>query len=245
MKRYLLLLLTVLPLLACAQPLATLNVIERSSGRTLPVYWHEGRAWVAGEPGREYRLEIRNTAGADLLAVVSVDGVNVVTGETAHPSQSGYVIDAGAVQSIGGWRKSLAQTAAFYFTALPDSYAARTGRPDNVGVIGAALFQRSPMVYEYAQKTDELTRDAAAAPSSSSQRAAGAAQESQSLGTGHGRRESSDARHVSFDRATTEPEQRLAIYYDSYDNLVRRGVIPGGVKNPPEAFPGTFVPDPQ
>jgi len=34
---------------------------------------------------------------------------------------------------INGWRKSQSSTAAFYFTELPDAYAARTGRPDNVG----------------------------------------------------------------------------------------------------------------
>src|SRR5206468_598037 len=35
-------------------------------------------------------------------------------------------------------------TAAFYFTALSNSYAARTGRPDDVGVIGVALFRERP-----------------------------------------------------------------------------------------------------
>jgi hypothetical protein len=33
------------------------------------------------------------------------------------------------------------RTAAFYFTDLGDSYAARTGRPHNVGVVGVAVFQ--------------------------------------------------------------------------------------------------------
>ena len=45
---------------------------------------------------------------------------------------------------ITGWRKSLERTAAFYFTDLGDSYAARTGRPQNVGVIGVAVFQERP-----------------------------------------------------------------------------------------------------
>ena len=40
-----------------------------------------------------------------------------------------------------GSEAALSQTAAFYFTDLADSYAARTGRPDNVGVIGVALFR--------------------------------------------------------------------------------------------------------
>jgi len=76
-----------------------------------------------------------------LLAVVSVDGVNVVTGESASPDQSGYVLDPGDYVNIQGWRKDLDRTAAFYFSDPADSYAARTGRPNDLGVIGVALFR--------------------------------------------------------------------------------------------------------
>src|SRR5713226_1781310 len=123
--------------------LADLTVYDRTEARRLPVYWHQGRAYVAGKPGNEYQITLRSLR-EDVLAVVSVDGVNVITGETANPAQSGYVLGARASLDIQGWRKSLAQTAAFYFTTLPDSYAARTGRPDDVGVIGVALFRRKP-----------------------------------------------------------------------------------------------------
>jgi hypothetical protein len=47
----------------------------------------------------------------------------------------------GQLIDIGGWRKSMSEVAAFVFTALPESYAARTGRPGNVGVIGVAVFR--------------------------------------------------------------------------------------------------------
>ena len=104
----------------------------------------DGQAFVAGAPGNEYAIRIRNRSSDDLLAVVSVDGVNAVTGQTASPAQGGYVIAARGYLEIKGWRKSLERTAAFYFTDLGDSYAARTGRPDNVGVIGVALFKRKP-----------------------------------------------------------------------------------------------------
>ena len=122
--------------------LADLAVYDRTEGKRLPVYWHGGRAYVAGKPGNEYRVSIRSRAGEDLLAVVSVDGVNAITGQTADASQSGYVLFPSGSVDIQGWRKSLSETAAFYFTSLGDSYAARTGRPDNVGVIGVALFRR-------------------------------------------------------------------------------------------------------
>ena len=60
-----------------------------------------------GRPGSEYRVEVRNREGGDLLAVVSVDGVNVITGESAHPAQSGYVVGPRGRLAVDGWRKSL------------------------------------------------------------------------------------------------------------------------------------------
>src|SRR5690349_10985215 len=122
--------------------LADITIHDRSTGRDLPVHWHEGRAYVVGKPGNEYEIRVANRAGEDLLAVMSVDGVNVLNGETATPDGGGYVFSSWEQNTIRGWRKSMKDIAAFYFTSLGDSYAARTGRPDNVGVIGVALFQR-------------------------------------------------------------------------------------------------------
>ena len=56
------------------------------------------------------------------------------------------------------------------------------------------------------------------------------------LGTGHGRSESSPARYTSFERATSRPEEVVSIYYDSYANLVARGVIPSHAWREPQPF---------
>lgn len=210
--------------------IADLLVYDRTEGRRLPVYWHEGRAWIAGRPGNEYQVTLRSRQPQDMLAVVSVDGVNVITGQTADPSQSGYVLAPRGGLDILGWRKSLSQTAAFYFTALPDSYAARTGRPDDVGVIGVALFRRKVQA--------QPLSDAAPAARAES-RADG------QLGTGHGRPEYSPATHVTFERATAAPAEIITLYYDSRANLLARGIIrdPVRVAPRPRPFPG-FVPDP-
>src|SRR4029450_8369737 len=106
--------------------LVSSDVYDRNDATSLPVYSKDGRRYVVGTPGHEYAVRIRNNTGERILAVTSVDGVNVVTGETASPDQSGYVIDAYGSVEIAGWRKSLERTAAFYFTDLGDSYAART-----------------------------------------------------------------------------------------------------------------------
>ena len=55
------------------------------------------------------------------MTVVSVDGINAVTGETASPDQNGYVLSPHQSFEIAGWRKSMNEVAAFYFTQLPDS----------------------------------------------------------------------------------------------------------------------------
>ena len=244
--------------------LADITIFDRATGRELPVHWHEGRAYVVGRPGNEYRVDVRNRSGGDLLAIMSVDGVNVLSGQTASATQGGgYVLSEGERMSVSGWRKSMQEVAAFYFTSLGDSYAGRTGRPDNVGVIGVALYQRKrqpepaasndsfaprPEARERAEgflskrlgSAGDTTARAQVAPPPS-------APSSAPLGTGHGRREHSPTYYVHFDRATDQPVETIAIYYDSYRNLVARGVLPQHGHRPrdPNPFPTGFVPDPR
>ena len=121
--------------------LADVTVTDRSIGQTLPVYFAKGEYWVAGTPGAKYSVSVANASGGRVLAVMSVDGVNVLNGETAGVEQSGYVFNAYQRYDVNGWRKSNSEIAAFEFVASPASYAERTGRPANVGVIGVALFK--------------------------------------------------------------------------------------------------------
>jgi hypothetical protein len=120
------------------------TLIDRNTGFELAMYRYRGEYWVAGKPGARYSIEIHNRLGYRLLAVTSVDGVNVLSGETAAWNQSGYVLDGDERYQIAGWRKSDTDVAAFTFTSLPNSYASRTGRPANVGVIGVAVFREQP-----------------------------------------------------------------------------------------------------
>jgi hypothetical protein len=241
-----------LPFVAGAGTTVDIEVLDRKTGRILPVYWHDGDRHVAGEPGREYEIRLRNRGECRVLAVTSVDGVNVITGRTASPAQSGYVLDPWGLVEIDGWRKSMDEVAAFYFTALPDSYAARTGRPDNVGVIGVALFRERarPMpMDDYLARAESAPPAAgvsAEAKASSRQSSARDAEEAR-LGTGHGRRVDSGAAYTDFERASAEPDEVIRIYYDSRRNLVARGIIPSPghfAGRLAEPFPSAFVPDP-
>jgi hypothetical protein len=121
-----------------------MQVVDRETGQPLSVYEQGARRFVAGTPGARYALRVSNHTASRVLVVVAVDGVNVLTGQTAGSGQTGYVLDPGSSHDITGWRKSDSAVAAFEFAALRDSYAARTGRPGNVGVIGmAAFFERA------------------------------------------------------------------------------------------------------
>jgi hypothetical protein len=239
----------------------SVEIVDRSEGRVLPIYWHQGRRYVVGKPGNEYAIRVRNGSSGRILAVMSVDGVNVITGDTASPAQSGYVLSPDESADIAGWRKNMSRTAAFYFTALPDSYAARTGRPDNVGVIGVAVFRERARVVplEELKPRDAPRAEAQSAPAPAARAqgnaAAGDAAESAGrvvpdrLGTGHGRSESSYASYTQFERASAAPTETITIYYDSYENLLAQGVpvaTPSIARFRPDPFPdrGRFAPDP-
>ena len=126
---------------ALAAQLVDVSIVNRSTGERLMPYRHGGRLYVAGTPGDRYAVELKGRQGERVLTVLSVDGINVLTGQTAAMLQSGYVIDGGQSYAVSGWRKSMDDVAQFVFTALPNSYAARTGRPGNVGVIGVAVYR--------------------------------------------------------------------------------------------------------
>ena len=249
--------------------LADVTVIDRSTGQTLPVHYFKGEYWVAGNPGAKYSISVASAVGGRVMAVMSVDGVNVLNGQTAGVEQSGYVFNPFQRYEINGWRKSNQEVAAFEFVASPSSYAERTGRPANVGVIGVALFNervyQPPVVvapqYRYRGDAGGMeSRKSAPAPSQSA--ADGASERGpmakhaesgpalrEKLGTGHGERETSVVSNTSFERAQSAPNETISIRYDSRENLLAMGVIQRPHHpwhSSPNAFPESlgFVPDP-
>ncbi|HEY5803850.1 MAG TPA: hypothetical protein VIT90_09185 [Lysobacter sp.] len=228
-----------------------LAVVDRDSGQWLSPVDHRGQRWIAGTPGHRYSVRLANTTGRRVLVVLSVDGINAISGQTAQPSQTGYVLAPWQTMEVEGWRKSLDQVARFVFTDLPDSYAARTGRPDNVGVIGVAVFEEAGVAVEERRGGESLDRlergDAAKGAAAPAVRESEAA--AQSIGTGHGQREWSPASHTQFVRASRSPAQVSELRYDDCDSLVARGVVrpyPPYYRSDsrPRAFPHGFVADP-
>lgn len=99
-----------------------------------------GRAVVVGEEGQRYVLALENRSDHRLEAVVTVDGLDVVSGQPGSFAARGYVLMPFQTTRIDGFRRSHDHVAAFRFARTSESYAAQTGSPRNVGVIGVALF---------------------------------------------------------------------------------------------------------
>ncbi|MBC7655727.1 MAG: hypothetical protein H7147_00995, partial [Frankiaceae bacterium] len=83
-----------LPLAACARDerLLDVSVVDLDQGQQLSPVSHRGRDYVAGQPGHRFSVTLQNLSGERVLAVLSVDGVNAISGQTAGASQAGYVL---------------------------------------------------------------------------------------------------------------------------------------------------------
>jgi len=231
-------------------------LVDRDRGTELRSYPADGQRWVAGERGHRYAVRLYNDSPRRVLVVLSVDGVNAISGEDADPSQTGYVLNPGQRADITGWRKTQDEVAQFVFSSPSGSYASRTGRPDNVGVVGVAVFDEARRWYPRPQPIlrgragpAPAAAEASAAADASASRIEGYSAKSQApaLGTGHGARESSSVRDTDFERATRSPAQVLQLRYDSARNLRARGILldsPSRLDRQPQAFPNRYVPDP-
>jgi hypothetical protein len=115
--------------------------LERPGGGSLPTYWYQGAVYVAGDRGARYNIRVSNHTAGRVEAVVTVDGRDAISGELGdYRRQRGYVIEPYGDVLIEGFRQSMAHVAAFRFSDVVDSYSARRGTPQHVGVIGVAVF---------------------------------------------------------------------------------------------------------
>ena len=112
---------------------------------SLPGVNHEGQIYVAGKEGEVYKIRIRNTTGRRLLAIPTVDGRNALTGKPGTFSDNGYILAPHESMDVCGWRQTDMMVAGFVFGKKEDSYSSQMGSPENVGVIGVAVFEEAPM----------------------------------------------------------------------------------------------------
>lgn len=247
---------------ASQQPVTV--AIVGDHGDSLPTVAHHGSTFVAGELGHRYEIVLTNNTGDRLEVVVSVDGRDVLTGRRADfRKQRGYVLEPFGTVRVDGFRRSLDHVAAFRFAGIEDSFAARSGAPQNVGAIGVAVFreraqaqiaQRPRASAGTSTKKDSAPRerrapatDPAAKPTDPPAKSASrshAAPHAEKLGTEFGETRESRVRVVSFVRRdSTRPDARVALQYDSAERLAARGIPIGHVAivptaDDPDPWPG-------
>lgn len=109
-------------------------------GNPLEGYRAADRAFVLGHAGQRYTIRLENRTPARFEALVTVDGLDVISGQPGSYGSRGYILPAYGHIDIEGFRRDNETVAAFRFSTVEDSYAAQTGDARNVGVIGLALF---------------------------------------------------------------------------------------------------------
>jgi hypothetical protein len=207
-------------------------LVDGSPQRTIH---HKGKVYLpVARLGEEYTIRVTNHGRHRVLAVISVDGRSVISGKPASRDSMGYVIDAGRSVTIEGWRRDLGTVAAFHFTSRSDSYAARMGRAENVGVIGL-------VAYEERRWPPRLPLDLKAEISREAKRAS-ASEALGSTGTGYGRDIGSPAYVVSFE--TGRVVRSITLCYDTVAALRRAGVPVGRASPYPFLGPYEFAPPP-
>jgi len=272
--------LALIPLTACAHKLAPAAAggysiqLEDQYGNQLATYSQRGATYVLGNHNTRYNVRITNHTGARIEAVLSVDGRDAVSGDVGdYKSQRGYVIDPYGSIVVDGFRKSMNAVAAFRFTTPGDSYSSRRGTPQNVGVVGVAIFKERLVAHRLPALRRHTTHyefdDAGAvnqaeiAPSASARsgmmgsrdakrkavrRPAPAAPSKNNLGTRYGETRHSPVVEVPFLRARkNRPNQVLSTYYDDQRGLAARGImVHGHVSANPQPFPNNrrFAPPP-
>lgn len=115
--------------------------LEDEHGNLLPGVNHQGQIYVAASAGERYCIRVKNTTSRRLLVVTTVDGRNVINGEPGSVDGVGHVLAPFGEFVFKGWRQTDESVAAFVFGEKADSYSSQMGSPENVGVIGIAVFE--------------------------------------------------------------------------------------------------------
>ncbi len=221
--------------------------LARPDGGSLPAHpWHGG-LFFEGVQGERYAVRVDNPTPRRVEAVITVDGRDVLTGELGDfEKHRGYIIEPYGHVMVEGFRQSMDAVATFRFTTPEDSYTARMGSPQHVGVVGVAIFpEAAPPPAPVATPAPYPEAAAEAAPGSADD---GAARGGAKLGTQYGETRFSQVVEAPFQRLEPgRPAAVLAVYYDDRQGLMERGVLVAAPAWDPQPFPGgdrRFAPPP-
>lgn len=123
-----------------------LNIIVNN--RKIDQYNHNKKVYVEGRKGSPYTIQFYNDSAYKRLVVLSVDGLNVLSGDKNW--KKGYIVEAWGTINVPGWTKDKNNVACFIFSSVDGSYNQHNteGSAENVGVIGAMIYDQKP-IYSY------------------------------------------------------------------------------------------------
>ncbi|HTK30905.1 MAG TPA: hypothetical protein VL332_03000 [Candidatus Saccharimonadaceae bacterium] len=116
------------------------------NGAGAPLYSRPGvgdKRYFEAFAGGQYEVRLRNLTGNRIGVLVSVDGLNVVSGNRSNldRNEAMYVLDPWESTTIRGWRTSLDDVRRFVFVDEERSYASRTGQANgDMGWIRVVAF---------------------------------------------------------------------------------------------------------
>ncbi len=118
------------------------------NGKKVRQYLHKGNYYVEGRQGTEYTIGLQNNSCNRRMFVISVDGINVISGKPAtEDPYNGYIINGYDSLDLKGFRINNEDVAAFKFVKSDDSYAKNvTGEKTNNGVIGVKVYDEKVKV---------------------------------------------------------------------------------------------------
>jgi hypothetical protein len=213
------------------------------------------RYYLEARSGSRYAVALANRTGERVGVVLTVDGLNAISGERDAGRGRMYVLDPWQSTSVQGWRSSLQEVRQFTFVDERRSYAARSGKAnEKMGWIEVAVYrerralaQVRPYSYPepsrpYPIETQEnrgRAQEPAAPGEPSARDDAGAAGRPESEaklekdskrarsypGTGWGDRAHDPVVLVSFD-PEPEPRERITLRYEYRPALIALGVLP-------------------
>jgi hypothetical protein len=226
----------------------------------------QGRIWIEARPGSSFSLKVSNNSYGRILAVVSVDGLNVIDGKHEDPwCAKGYIVNSFSNINIPGWKINSCNVREFYFTIDENqSYSRKIGADErNIGVIGAAIFTEklyNQFNYTYSSSDcnsfypDTVFRDAV----NSSKNLSGAdynvvkcscnespyTDYSEKVSVGSGETKDFKTFKTNFERLNLYAT--MSIYYETWEGLKRKGILKEDeeYRNFPKPFPdGKYCPN--
>lgn len=216
------------------------------NGRPLDEYNTRGRTYIEATEGAEYEVRIRNPYSYRVAVALAVDGLNSIDARhTSAWEASKWVMAPYETIHITGWQVSSARARHFYFTSERDSYGAKLGQTENLGVISAVFFrERHPVEVPITpapprrprSETGREDSDRGADSRSNSSQPSGAARkerkseansapDDESAATGIGRSVHNDVHWVQMD-LDRNPAAEVTVRYEYYQSLVKLGIVP-------------------